>query len=172
MTESREAKRRRIETFEYLAARLTYDPNTGILIWTILFPGRRAGAITSDGYRKLALERLDFKAHRIAWVLYYGHRPEDGFSIDHINGQRDDNRIENLRLCRQSENGANSRTPKSNSTGYKGVSVAYGARYRAYINVNRRHIHLGIYSTSQAAARAYNEAALRYFGAFARLNQV
>jgi hypothetical protein len=93
--------------------------------------------------------------------------------VDHINGDGLDNRKQNLRVCSTKENNRNKPRPKNNTTGYKGVS--YHARdlvYCAYIRVDRKLKHLGSFKTAEDAALAYNKAALKYFGDFARLNQI
>ena len=98
-----------------------------------------------------------------------------GLSIDHINHNRLDNRVENLRVCTQSQNSANSRKSKSIATysQYKGVSFRKDTkRWIATIRVKRKQIHLGYFDTEAEAAAAYNQAALKYFGEFAHLNTI
>lgn len=164
-------KRARIETFEYLSARFTYDAASGELRWKVLFPGRVAGTHASSRCITVSLERLSFKAHRICWILHYGVPPEDGLAIDHINGDWRDNRIENLRKCLNRDNAKNACVPKNNTTGYKGVRRIKGSsKYYAFICFNRKQIHLGGFEHDYEAADAYNDAAQALFGEFARLN--
>lgn len=152
--------RSEIETFDYLSRRLRYDADTGELRWTVLFPGRLAGSVNSDGYVKLALERRDFKAHRIAWILHHGSAPPIGAHIDHINGNRTDNRIANLRITDAKGNCENSAKPVSNTSGFKGVAKCAGSpRWRAFICHKRRQIHLGMFDTPEEAHAAYCKAA-------------
>ena len=163
-------KRKRIETFTYLNERLRYDASSGLLYWKTLFSGREAGT-EGDRCIKLALERLDFKAHRLCWILHYGEPPLDGYVVDHKNGDWSDNRIENLRLCKSAENSRNSRLPSNNTVGYKGVRRGKnGSRYYSFICFDRKQIHLGSFDHDYEAADAYNEAAEALFGEFARLN--
>jgi hypothetical protein len=98
--------------------------------------------------------------------------PDD--PIDHINGDCLDYRIQNLRICRHKDNIRNSKLSKNNKTGFVGVCVYHydKMRYEAYIHVDRKKIGLGIHETAEEAARAYNEAAVKYFGEFARLNKI
>lgn len=167
MAKKHEAKRARIEAFDYLNQRFSYEPETGRLRWKVLFPGREAGTKT-NGCIKIALERLDFKAHRICWILYHGTPPEAGFVIDHKDGDPHNNRISNLRLCKQVENSRNSKTPKHNSSGFKGVARMRGTRrYRSYICVNRKQVHLGMHDTPEQAHESYLNAARKFFGEFA-----
>lgn len=92
----------------------------------------------------------------------------DGRIADHINGDKLDCRRSNLRLCTHVENSRNAGTTKGRQ--YKGVGVLPCGRFRARIMVNRKEIALGWHDTASDAARAYDAAALRYFGEFARLN--
>lgn len=172
MKEKNIEKRARIETFEYLDQILFYDSETGLLFWKKLFPGKIAGTAI-QGVIKVALERLDFKAHRLCWILFYGKAPAEGMVIDHINGDPHDNRISNLRECMQAENSRNAKKPKNNTTGYKGVSWSPRTimKYRAYICVDRRQIHLGLYPTAELAHAAYLKAAKEHFGEFACLDR-
>ena len=167
-------RRRSIETYEYLSERLEYSPVSGQIFWKRIFPGRVAGTITKPRggakpygkpYVKLSLERLDFKGHRIAWILFHKKPLPPGVVIDHINGDSTDNRIVNLRLCSGKNNSRNADTPKNNTTGFKGVSRC-GKRFRAYITVDRRQIHLGVYQTPEEAFAAYVTAAKAHFGEF------
>lgn len=90
-----------------------------------------------------------------------------GFVVDHINGDGLDNRRSNLRLCTQRENSRNRRP----NNGYRGVSwkVDVG-KWRSRIMVDRKEINLGVFDTAEEAAVAYNEAAIKHFGEFAKLN--
>lgn len=95
-----------------------------------------------------------------------------GKYIDHINGDKLDNRKENLRFCTQRENSKNVKVERKNNTsGYKGVAwKKQNKKWRASIFLNYKNIHIGYYDTKEKAALAYNEAAIKYHGEFARLN--
>lgn len=99
----------------------------------------------------------------------------DGMQTDHVNGNILDNRRENLRTCSPAENGWNKgkRSGKLTSK-YKGVDYRKnGMRcWRARIRVGDRRINLGQYATEKEAAQAYNEAAIKYHGKFANLNEI
>lgn len=100
-------------------------------------------------------------------------QPPKGFEVDHINGDRLDNRRAKLRICTHSQNGKNLKKRKNNKFGLKGVGWARREQmYRARIMVNYKDIHLGYFHTVKDAAKAYNEAARQYFGEYARLNQI
>lgn len=105
---------------------------------------------------------------------WYILRLPPGLVIDHINGNRLDNRKENLRVCTKADNNKNRRLVKVNaSSQFKGVTWRAHARaWKAYIKINRKQIHLGYFKDEQEAARAYNRAAVEIFGEYAQLNEV
>ncbi|UUT18437.1 AP2 domain-containing protein [Bacillus velezensis] len=96
-----------------------------------------------------------------------------GEVVDHINGDPADNRKINLRITTQSQNTKNVTTRRrNNASGYKGVSWdRKKKKWMAKITVNYRAIYLGRHESKVDAAKAYNEAAIKYFGEFARLNE-
>jgi hypothetical protein len=98
-------------------------------------------------------------AHRLAWALHYGEEPS--LEIDHINGERSDNRIANLRLATRGENCKN----------VKAAGVRFEAdrgKWLARICVDYKQMNLGRFATEQEARAAYAAAKVRYFGEFAR----
>lgn len=95
----------------------------------------------------------------------------NGRFIDHKNGDTLDNRKENLRICTSSENSKNQKLRVSSHTGFKGVSWHKRDKvFAVQIGNNKKKIHLGYFDNIKDAASAYNEAALKYHGEFARLN--
>lgn len=100
--------------------------------------------------------------------------PPVGMVVDHINGNPLDNRKVNLRVCTQKENLRN-RRPGRSMTGYKGVRPDYRRKhptFNAYITYDGKKRYLGKFSSAEAAAKAYNQEALKIFGEFAKLNEV
>ena len=94
-------------TWEYVSERLGYNPETGVVYWKkskshFIDHGKEAGTITGNGYRQISLDYKPYSAHRIAWLLYYKEWPVN--QIDHINRDRLDNRISNLRDVTAQEN--------------------------------------------------------------------
>ena len=141
---------------------LVYDPISGTF-W------RLAGCQTANGYRQIWFDGKQHMEHRVAWFLHYGEWPDR--HVDHINGNRSDNRIANLRLATNSENLCNRRKPRNNTSGYKGVSYVkrYGA-YQATIRFDGKNKFLGRFASPEAAADAYRRAALKHHGEFANLD--
>lgn len=163
---------------EVIRERLSYDPLTGAVTWRDypgrkkVMPGQIAGVLTIHGYQKTCVNYKWIFSHRIAWALHYGEWPQ-GF-IDHINGDRRDNRIENLRVATFAQNMRNRRT-RGKSSIYKGVRYSKSARKwcvecGSYELGN--HEYIGLFEDEKAAALAYNEAAIRRYGEFARINEV
>lgn len=139
-----------------------YDPETGKL-W------RRAGCLESRGYRNVYFQGKLHLEHRVIWFLYYGEWPDN--EVDHINRNRSDNRISNLRLATRSENGQNRKMPTNNSSGYKGVTwVKSRNAWQVVINIGRQPKFLGRFATREEAASVYNKAALKYHGEFAKID--
>lgn len=134
---------------------LDYNAATGVFTWKQNRRGRglkgtRAGSPDNHGYRLIALDGSKFKEHRLAWFITHGIWPT--LSIDHINGIRDDNRIENLREATQSEQNQNRKvSPKAR---HPGVSFIDG-KYRARINIDKKSIYLGQFNTPIEAQEAY-----------------
>jgi hypothetical protein len=100
---------------------------------------------------------------------------DDARLVDHINGNKLDNRRENLRVATKSQNCHNQGVQSTSTSGYKGVTWHSGRRVNkwiAQISFNGRRIHLGSFDDIHVAAHEYNKAAVKYHGEFARLNLV
>lgn len=96
-----------------------------------------------------------------------------GQQVDHINGNKLDNRRSNLRLCTQSENMRNRGATALNTSGFKGVHwSANDRKWRAGIKVEGKRIFLGLYLSKEEAAEAYNRAAESLHGLFASKNKL
>lgn len=94
-----------------------------------------------------------------------------GSQVDHINGDKLDNRKINLRVCTHSQNQINRGKQKNNTSGFKGVyPQKQSKKYRAKISVNGKEYHLGYFDCPIEAAKAYNAATLNYHEEFAKLN--
>lgn len=165
-------------TQEFLRSRFAYED--GKLIHLTSGKGRRKGQAVGtsqrvDGYENVSFgssrvsQKKQYRAHRLIWVWHFGPVPE-GLDLDHIDGNKFNNRIENLRLATRRQNMQNMR-PR-NGRRYKGVhwNRERGV-WRAEIRDSMgKKKFLGSYDNVADAAQAYNFAAIQYFGEFARLN--
>lgn len=100
--------------------------------------------------------------------------PKEGYQVDHINGDKLDNRRSNLRIVTPQQNIMNRPVESGTESGYKGVTRENkdGNTWRARIYVKGKRIHLGTFGTKEEAAQCYNEAAIMHFGEFAWLNEI
>lgn len=147
-----------------------YDPATGYFFWKVspryrVNVGDRAGCFNGK-YWMLHYRGRAYKAARVAWLVSSGDWPKD--QIDHINGDRLDDRIINLREATNAENCRNRKCRSNNKSGLKGVATARYA-FNASISKDGKTIQLGRFQSSLEAKRAYDEAALKLHGEFARL---
>jgi hypothetical protein len=155
-----------------LIAMLSYDPATGVFRWrsksgSKVKVGAVAGTIMAHGYVRICIRRRFFYGHRLAWLFVHGDWPTE--EIDHINGDRADNRIANLRAADRARNARNAGLGRNNTSGVTGVSwAARDQKWSAYIMVSRRKISLGNHATIESAVAARKAAERRYFGEFAR----
>lgn len=146
----------------YLTQILDYNKETGEFTWktresankswNAKWPGKKAGKKNASGHISIAIHRIRYYAHRLAWLYVYGEWPSG--DIDHINGIKKDNSIKNLREATKTQNNRNIKKRKTNKIGLKGVHLNNN-RWRASISVNRKTIHIGYYDTPEKAHEAY-----------------
>ena len=123
--------------------------------WNSKFSGKVAGTESSgDGYIQVYVDNKPVKAHRIIWEIVNGNIPEC-MVIDHINHDRKDNRIENLRLTMPIENSRNQTRRKTNTSGFNGVSFNKKCdKYESYMNVDGKKKLIGLFSSAIEASEA------------------
>ena len=134
---------------------LAYDPHTGVFIWRIrASKNTHVGTVAGcprpgSGYIRITLDGVMYYAHRLAWRYVYGVWP--GGQVDHLNGVRGDNRIQNLRDVSSAVNNHNTHKKRTNRSGYTGVRTTPKGRYIAAISKQ----HLGVFDTPEQAHTAY-----------------
>lgn len=168
---------------ELLRQLLRYDPDTGKLFWRnrcleLFSDGKQSAehncsiwnaryanspalnCLDGDGYCHGRILGERYEAHRIIWAMNYGD--PHNFEIDHINGKRSDNRLENLRLVTRAENNRNMRLRKDSPHGLTGIKQHNNGRWRAVISFERKRIHLGYYPTREEAVAARKKAEVEF----------
>lgn len=160
---------RRLIAYEPITGRLTWLPRSGNLQFNGKYAGKEAGTRRPNGYIQVSINyRTNVRAHHVAWVLTHGDWPT--LDIDHIDGDRSNNAINNLRLATPSQNSANSFRRDKNTSGYKGVSWRRRAKpWSAHIKHMGKSRYLGSFADPAEAHAAYCAAAEQTFGEFARV---
>jgi hypothetical protein len=177
---------------EVLRQLLRYEPDTGKLFWLHRGPewfidgrysakascekwnnqyaGKEAFCTLKDGYFSGEVMRKHAFAHRVAWAVYYGFWPDQ--FIDHIDGNRKNNKIANLRNATKAQNCQNRGASKASVSGLCGVSASRRKKngWAAYIFREGKNVFLGNFSCKHDAAMAYDAAAIALHGQFARTN--
>ena len=140
---------------------LDYSPNSGLLTWRVTLPhckhkpGDVAGCVATDGYVVVGVDCWYYKAHRLIWLHVHGDWPAQ--CVDHMNGNRSDNRLCNLRSACKSMNVQNVHgASKRSQSGLLGVRK-YGKKWRSAIMVDGRIQHLGTFEAPELAQNAYLE---------------
>lgn len=167
----------------FLNEALSYDQDTGVLrwkedrplyhfksehghkVWRARYAGKIAGT-DSHGYLQARVSGKHIRVHRIAWIMTHGDIPAN-LQIDHINGVKSDNRIDNLRLATNADNQCNSVSRSNNTSGTRGVSFhKISGKWVAQISIGGRVKNLGAYDTIGDAAQVYRNASIKHHGRF------
>lgn len=168
---------------ECLKSLISYNPLTGEFFWKFrsreefnsdrifkswnsTYSGKKCGSLTNK-YLTVRVKNSMYYCHRLAWAIHFGEWPED--DIDHINMDKTDNRISNLRLVSRGQNMANMRATKANKSGFIGVHWAKReGRWVSSITIDHKCKFLGHYDDPVSAAKAYNEECAKVHGDFAK----
>lgn len=163
-------------TRDEVRAALDYDPDTGVFrwrvrpdrdhSWNLRFSGEVAGNTMTHGYRCMNILGKLHLAHRLAWLWMTGEMPAG--HIDHINGDRSDNRWCNLRLATNSQNQMNRALSPKNVSGVKGVTWNKKQKtWVAHLTVNEKQMHLGQSRSLDVAVKLRRDAEAKYHGEYA-----
>lgn len=159
---------KKLPNLELLEKLFFYDKKTGNVIRRIsTSPNACVGDVLScfckKGYRRVRINNKYYYVHRIVWKLFYKEEPPE--IIDHINRNKSDNKIKNLRKATKEINQQNQDLPKNNTSGYRGVFKPkhLKGKYRAVIGVNGKYISLGVFGKKNEAIAARTAAEKKYY---------
>lgn len=155
-----------------LRSLIHYDPDTGEFKWIARRRGinirKRPGRVRADGYLEICVDGRLYTAQRLAWFYMTGQWPQG--DVDHRDLDRLNNRWGNLRDATKAQNQANTLVRKSNTSGFKGVSLERRTnRWQAQIRVHGVRKHLGTFDTPEEAGAAYANALTATHGEFGRV---
>lgn len=160
-------------TQNHLREVLDYDAINGDFRWKKHPKKTCVGSIAGTtrkgkypGYRIICINRVHWYAHRLAWLYMTGEWPFR--DIDHINGDRSDNRWANLRLATRSQNLANKKIEEGNVSGYKGVWLERNNKYYCHVRFEGINVRGGPFFTAEAAFKLREAVAKILHGEFAR----
>ena len=152
------------QIFEYKNGHLYYKKQTGQRAKI----GAKVGYLAKTGYFSTSIQKKPYLIHRLIFLMFYGYLP---IQIDHINSNRADNTIDNLREASNTKNQWNVKIRKDNKSGHKNVCwVEKDKRYRVEIAVNKNRKYLGYFADLELADLVAHEARDLYHGKFARHN--
>jgi hypothetical protein len=149
------------ERFEYRNGELFYkiSPLPKVKV------GSKAGSVNADGYVKVTINSKKYCAHRIIFMMQYGYLPKE---VDHINCNRADNKVENLRAVSRNQNRYNIVSYKSNTSGAKGVSWKEPIKkWQVAVNVGGKRKYIGVFEDFELAELVAMEARHKYHGEYA-----
>ena len=157
-------------TQEELKKFLDYDMETGIFTWKIkrkrVNAGDIAGTCKLNGYLQIMINYKFYLCHRLAWLYIYGEFPNG--ILDHIDGNRANNKIFNLRQATSRQNNINAKLSKRNTSGVKGVYWhTQNKKWYAQININGKNKHIGFFNDIDSAKKSVMETREKYHGEFA-----
>ena len=144
---------------------LNYNQDTGIFTW--IKTGKVAGGYLTSGYKRIGVKNKSYLYHRLAWLYVYGKFTKD--TIDHINGNKSDNRINNLREATFVENKQNSKKSTKNTSGSKNVVWNKNCKkWQVQIWLNRKSKYIGLFDNFEFASFVADEVRDKYHKEFAR----
>jgi len=158
-------------TQELVKRVLDYSPETGVFTRRVrtsnrVKAGLPAGGVDGRGYWLICVGGERHTAHRLAFLYMEGSFPKD--QVDHINGERSDNKWSNLRHATNKQNAQNKAVARKNRNGHTGVSWCnHSKKWRAYIKLDGKMIYLGYHKEEESAVMARRQAEVKpRFGPF------
>jgi hypothetical protein len=148
-----------------------FEYKNGQLFWKISLSrrvniGNKAGCLTNTGYLSVQINKKIYRLHKIVFAMHYGYLPK---IVDHINGIKNDNRIENLREANACQNNVNIGIRKDNTSGSKNVRWhKSNKKWRVEVRINKKRINFGAYDDLELADLVAQEARDKYHKEFAR----
>lgn len=144
-----------------------YDPNTGVFTREINHGKSKKGStptgLSPGGYLRISIKNRYYMAHRLAWLYVNGEWPNS--IIDHINCNKLDNRLCNLREANRSQNAMNVYIYKNNISSFKGVGFHKATgKFRARCQANKKRVFIGYFDTAEEANEAYKAFANTHHG--------
>lgn len=142
----------------------------GVLVWKESYRRRKKdraiGTPHNRGYREASFNGKRYLLHTLVFAYHHGYLPK---MVDHIDGDRSNNRIENLRECTYKENGYNSKKRSDNTSGHKGVSWSKAAnKWCVRLKIKESYKHLGVYEDFELACLVVDEARSKYHKEYSR----
>lgn len=127
--------------------------------------GQEIGSVGVRGYRRVSIDYTRFFLHRLIFLWHHGYMSNE---IDHINGDKTDNRIENLRSCTRSQNSCNKKIRRDNNTGVKGISWhKRSQKFIARVCYNGKRTHIGYFDDIEEARKSVQKCRDELHGIFA-----
>lgn len=152
------------QVFEYRDGHLYFKKQTGNRIKI----GEKAGSLTSAGYFCTTIYKKPYLIHRLIYMMFNGFITDQ---IDHIDGNKQNNKIENLRLASNTQNQHNAKMRKDNNSGFKGVYWQKSTnKWAVSVSVNKKRLYFGCFKDIELAELVAIEARDKYHGKFARHN--
>jgi hypothetical protein len=145
-------------SIKLLLEHLRYEPDTGLVFWKLSKSGRDiakpVGHFDNEGYLRVIFEGTRYRLHRLVYVMATQQEIPAGFQVDHINGQRADNRLENLRLVKSRQNNLNRKMHRNGKLIGAHFHKASG-RWTSSIRIGKQTKSLGYFDTDVEAHEAY-----------------
>lgn len=147
-----------------------FEYKDGDLYWKIsrnnnIKVGQVAGMLRPDGYKRVNINKKNYYLHRLIFIYHNGFITDE---IDHIDNNKLNNRIENLRVATRIQNMLNCKINSRNTTGIKGITFdKEKSKFRPYLSVNKKRMYLGCFDSLDDANTELQKARIKYHGSFA-----